>query len=58
MWLQKAGGNVLTCEWSHDSVKKGQIKVKQTHVREEHQTLRYHKINIAYIKKGGIIVKQ
>lgn len=46
MWLEKAGGNLLTCEW-----KKGQknLIVRQTFVREEHQTLRIHKINIAFI---------
>ena len=31
MWLEKAGGNLLSCEWQKDS---NQIKIKQTYVRE------------------------
>lgn len=55
MWLEKAGGNLLTCEWE-----KGQqsITVRQSFVREEHQTLRIHKLNIAFIEKDGKIHKQ
>ena len=55
MWLQKAGGNLLTCQWQKGS---SSIKIRQSFVREEYQTLRIHKINIGYIQKDGSIVKQ
>lgn len=55
MWLEKAGGNLLSCEWQRGDK---ELKIRQTFVREEYQTLRIHKINIAYIKKDGSITKQ
>jgi len=51
-WLQKAGGNIFSCEWSKKSK---ELTINQGYVRNDHQHLRVHKIKIAYVLSDNTI---
>lgn len=51
-WIKTAGMNAIEVEWDPTIQGKTQLKIKQTAVSHEHQTLRYHKIEIAFFDEN------
>jgi aminopeptidase N len=45
-WIETAGLNVIECQWNKNSNK---MIIKQSSALPEHNTLRYHKIKIAFL---------
>jgi aminopeptidase N len=51
MWLEKASLNVIEAEWNPaDQSPNAKIVIKQSAYKEDHPTLRLHKIKVAFFK--------
>lgn len=57
-WIETAGLNTVTAEWSAESTSaESQLVLRQGFYLKQHPTLRYHKIEVAFFGEGGIILE-